>query len=1075
MERILHKLIFPDNDTITEGTNELREAFKNPDAIPSLCSVIGSSPNPQIRQLAAVILRKKLVKHRYWLKLPLETRQFVKQGLMQSFVNDQEKSVKTAIGQVIGVLTRHEFPENGWPELMQFLQQKTLSEDINEKELGFFLLQILTDMASDQFLGHAHSFANLFSSTLNNLQDPGSNLAWLTVLCMTNFVPAIPGDQHMVNAYHSLMPTVLAVVQALASKRPDRAIEAMCLIDELCDEAVVVLVPHLRLVMDMCLQLARNTSHGGDLQIKALNIVGMLVQTKKKQIVKLKLVEPILEVVFGLMCIASEDEDEEEYPDMESSCPTTVANQTLDLLALHLPPDKLLPTLMQKYVEPSVQHQDPKVRVAAYMAMALVSEGCADYIRQKNIQKFITHVLTGLRDPAPAVQNAALFTVGQFSEHLQPDISVHARELVPFLLDHLQNVSKKGGEPTTKVEKMFYALDTFCENLDAGLLPFLPMLMMYLGPLMSAPHPVRLRELAICTVGSCASAAKEAMMPYFSNIMESLKVYLTELQPAETLCLQVQAVDTLGILARTIGNENFQPIAKESMELGIHLISKTDDPDLRKAVYGLFASLSSVLKQDMKDYLPTIMESIVKSVKLETGMMGLKREENNPSVGLFESISDTEESEEDLGNTSDVSSDKEDDDNAFTVENSYLDEKEEAILAIKELAQNSMESFLPYVDACFQEIFTLINFPHDDIRSAALTTLAQLCVNIHKINSQEGRNGLLNALNMLVPKCAEIIRTDREREVVTVALEVYAELLKEIGAPVLESEGHADAIINCIKDVLHSRTECQDEGGDETDEESEGDELIVESAGEIVPLLGKAMQPHEFSQHYSLFLPMFVNLTRKQASDAQRSFGVGMLADCMSVAGPCLQTYAQQLLTLLLTLARDDNAEVRNNAIFGLGELVYHGRDCVFPYYGEILQTLSTAVASETNPGALDNICGALARLIITNTDAIPLQQVIPVFVRYLPLREDFEENKWVYQSLSLLYQRGCEPLLQNLPAVITSCAHTLHGNQIEAENRPIIVNLLKSCHQDFPVECNSAASVLPEDVRATLQHACTS
>lgn len=60
----------------------------------------------------------------------------VKQGLMQALVNEQEKSVKTAIGQVIGILVRHEFPENGWPELMQFIQQMTLSENIQDKEVG---------------------------------------------------------------------------------------------------------------------------------------------------------------------------------------------------------------------------------------------------------------------------------------------------------------------------------------------------------------------------------------------------------------------------------------------------------------------------------------------------------------------------------------------------------------------------------------------------------------------------------------------------------------------------------------------------------------------------------------------------------------------------------------------------------------------------------------------------------------------------------------------------------------------------------------------------------------------------
>lgn len=78
--------------------------------------------------------------------------------------------------------------------------------------------------------------------------------------------------------------------------------------------------------------------------------------------------------------------------------------------------------------------------------------------------------------------------------------------------------------------------------------------------------------------------------------------------------------DTLGIFARTIGNDNFLPMARESMELGIQLINKTNDPDLRKSAYGLFASVSSVLKQDMVVYLPTIMEVIIKAIKSDSGV-----------------------------------------------------------------------------------------------------------------------------------------------------------------------------------------------------------------------------------------------------------------------------------------------------------------------------------------------------------------------------------------------------------------------------------------------------------------------
>jgi hypothetical protein len=64
MEAILQKLIMPDNAAIQEGTAELKEAFKQPNAIPMLCAVLTSSANPQIRQYSALLLRKKLGKQK---------------------------------------------------------------------------------------------------------------------------------------------------------------------------------------------------------------------------------------------------------------------------------------------------------------------------------------------------------------------------------------------------------------------------------------------------------------------------------------------------------------------------------------------------------------------------------------------------------------------------------------------------------------------------------------------------------------------------------------------------------------------------------------------------------------------------------------------------------------------------------------------------------------------------------------------------------------------------------------------------------------------------------------------------
>jgi hypothetical protein len=75
--------------------------------------------------------------------------------------------------------------------------------------------------------------------------------------------------------------------------------------------------------------------------------------------IKNKLVTPILQTLFALMTEAEEeeededDDDEYEYDHLEeSSRPFIVAAQTLNGMALHLPPDKVITPLLQ-WAEPA--------------------------------------------------------------------------------------------------------------------------------------------------------------------------------------------------------------------------------------------------------------------------------------------------------------------------------------------------------------------------------------------------------------------------------------------------------------------------------------------------------------------------------------------------------------------------------------------------------------------------------------------------------------------------------------------------------------------------------------------------
>lgn len=206
----------------------------------------------------------------------------------------------------------------------------------------------------------------------------------------------------------------------MAHSNTKYAAESLDILDELLDSAVTVLVPHIKTVIELCLVLASEKDMDEGIKIKTITFIGWFTRNKKKMITKHGLVEPIVNTLFQLMSLPPEDGDEEEYFTAEpgESTAMTCATQTLDLIALNLPPEKLIPPLLL-HIEPALQGNDLCAKKAAYLSMAVLAEGCADCIRKRYLQSFLQCICKGITDPNSVVKNAALFALGQFSEHLQ--------------------------------------------------------------------------------------------------------------------------------------------------------------------------------------------------------------------------------------------------------------------------------------------------------------------------------------------------------------------------------------------------------------------------------------------------------------------------------------------------------------------------------------------------------------------------------------------------------------------------------------------------------------------------------
>ncbi|KAL8177175.1 UNVERIFIED_CONTAM: hypothetical protein K2H54_042879, partial [Gekko kuhli] len=411
----------------------------------------------------------------------------------------------------------------------------------------------------------------------------------------------------------------------------DHASDAMEVFDELLDTEVAIIVQHLSEVVGFCLEVASNQALGDNLRVKALSCVSYLSKLKSKAILKHKLLPSTLNSLFAIMSaepppgqMDAEDElTEEDIEDhAEVHTPKHFAAQVVDTLALHLSPEKLLP-LLTPLMEPALLSSNPYHRKAGLMCLAVLAEGCRDHIRKKQLQPMLQVVCRSLSDNSQVVRNAALFALGQFSEHLQPDIARHADEIMPLLLRYLDGVELAH---TSHLAKVYYALENFVENLGPlhpidpsdKITPYLPVLMDRMLSILSAPGSPRTKELAVSAIGAFARAARGTLLSYFPATMDHLTGYL--LTKREDLrAVQIQSVETVAILASTTDKEVFLPLAEKCCQLGLDLCDQVDDPDLRRCTYSLFSALSTVLGDGLAPYLPRITTLMLCSIKSTEG------------------------------------------------------------------------------------------------------------------------------------------------------------------------------------------------------------------------------------------------------------------------------------------------------------------------------------------------------------------------------------------------------------------------------------------------------------------------
>lgn len=175
--------------------------------------------------------------------------------------------------------------------------------------------------------------------------------------------------------------------------------------------------------------------------------------------------------------------------------------------------------------------------------------------------------------------------------------------------------------------------------------------------------------------------------------------------------------------------------------------------------------------------------------------------------------------------------------------------------------------------------------------------------------------------------------------------------------------------------------------------------------------------------------------------------------------------WTQPLMDLFYRALSDEEPEVQCNAAFASGLLIEHSDIDLSPQYLQILAALRPMFvvqpdASSARFNARDNAVGAVARMIVKNTAALPLDQVLPVFLEALPLRNDFLENRPVFRAIFHLFNTQpavLHPQLDKLLHVFAFVLDPTGQDQVGDEVRAELIGLIGLLNREEPAKVQAA------------------
>lgn len=719
-----------------------KEFYGKPEGFLFLLQLATTHEDANLRQLAAVEARSLVGRH--WLKMTAEQKPQIREQLLRAIMgNNNTDLVRHAIARVVSSIAKIDLPDGEWADLPQFLVQAVQNGNKDERAIAVYIFFTVLESLGEGFEDKFKDLLVLFSKTI---RDPESvEVRINTLLALSKLALHLDSDEDEapVKAFQEVFPSMVAVLKdAIDTGDEDRIMQAFEVFQTLlgCDPQLMNV--HLRDLVTFINEVAANTNLAEDTRTQALSFLMQCVRYRKLKIQGMRIGDQLTRTALHIATELSDDDDDDEIT------PARSALALLDILSQSLPPSQVVVPLLHSLGQ-YFNSENPDYRRAGISALGVCVEGAPDFLSTQ-FKEIFPMVLHLLNDSEPKVRRATMLAVARLADDLAVDVAQEHAQLMPLLIQNLGTAMEnyKGEEKGPIVEFMKAAIgsiDSVLDGLDSkaviqyqeGLVPLFHKLFQ---------HPdFKVKSLTATALGSLASSAGEAFLPYFESSMHLLSEYSMKKESEEELDLRASVIDAMGEMSAAAGPEHYKPYVQPLMnasEEALHL----DHSGLKESTYMLWGAISKVYGEEFKPFLDGVVKGLFECIEQEDTDVDIELGDSAKDLvgkevtigGRKVKVAAADDSDEE-GGIEDIDLDEEDDWEDFTTVTPLALEKEIAIEVIGDIISHTKSAYLPYFEKTVEQLLPLVEHPYEGIRKSTISTLHRAYATLFALAEETGQ------------------------------------------------------------------------------------------------------------------------------------------------------------------------------------------------------------------------------------------------------------------------------------------------------------------------------------------------